>query len=86
MEGPHNQPRPVTLSEDELAEAILSYLADHPQAMDTLDGIAEWWILRQRVTIEVNRVARVLGRLTEQGLLECLGTGPGRRYRLKRDG
>jgi hypothetical protein len=65
-----------------VAEAILAYLAAHPQATDTLEGIAEWWLLRQRVREEVGRVARVLRRLADDGLLEQVGTGPACRYRL----
>jgi hypothetical protein len=80
----HDQPRVLTLGEEEVAEAILQYLAERPEAMDTLDGIAEWWVRRQRLRVEIQRVARVLGRLTEDGLLECLGSGPDRRYRLRR--
>ncbi|MCC6318278.1 MAG: hypothetical protein IT361_11370 [Gemmatimonadaceae bacterium] len=38
--------------------------------MDTLDGIAEWWILRQRIEIEVRRIARVLDGLVAEGYLE----------------
>jgi hypothetical protein len=34
-------------SGEEVAEAILGYLAQHPQAMDTADGIAQWWIMYQ---------------------------------------
>jgi hypothetical protein len=69
--------------EEELATAILQYLADHPQAMDTLEGIAEWWIARQQIRVEVNTLARVLQRLTEHGLLEASGTGEYIRYSLK---
>ncbi len=65
-----------------VAEAILAYLDEHPQAMDTLEGIAEWWLLRQRVREEVGRGARVLRRLADDGLLEEVGTGPACRYRL----
>jgi Fe2+ or Zn2+ uptake regulation protein len=84
MGNPRDQRRAVQLREEELAEAILQYLANHSQAMDTLAGIAEWWIPRQRVRIEVNTVARVLRRLSEEGLLECQGTGENALYRLKR--
>ena len=49
---------------------LLSYLDDHPTAMDTLDGIAEWWLLRQQIEIEVRRVSRALGTLVDEGVLE----------------
>ena len=69
--------------EEELAAAVLQYLTEHPQAMDTLEGIAEWWIARQQIRVEVNTLARVLQRLTERGLLEASGTGESTRYSLK---
>jgi Fe2+ or Zn2+ uptake regulation protein len=71
--------------EEKLAEAILEYLAEHPRASDTLEGIAEWWIMRQQIRVEVTSVAKVLRQLTESGLLEEFDEGekPRRRYRLK---
>ena len=33
--------------EDEIAQAILIYLLEHPDAKDTLEGIAQWWLLKQ---------------------------------------
>jgi hypothetical protein len=36
-------------SVEELAETILRYVASCPNACDTLDGICEWWIPRQRI-------------------------------------
>jgi DNA-binding IclR family transcriptional regulator len=70
--------------EEKMAEAILEYLAEHPQASDTLEGIAEWWIMRQQIRVEAARVAKVLRRLTKNGLVEEIGKGKkSRRYRLK---
>jgi hypothetical protein len=70
---------------EELTQAILGYLAEHPGAMDTLEGIAGWWLLRQQVRTEVLRVAHVLDRLTSSGVLEEIGTGNTCRYRLRTD-
>jgi hypothetical protein len=67
-----------------LADAVLAYLAEHPDAMDTVDGVAEWWVMRQRVRGDVEAVARVLHALAERGVLEEIGEGAGRRYRLRR--
>jgi DNA-binding IclR family transcriptional regulator len=69
--------------EEKLAAAILQYLTEHPHAMDTLEGIAEWWIGREQIRVEVNTLAKVLHRMTEQGLLEASGTGMSTRYSLK---
>ena len=32
----------------EIARAVLRYLKAHPQAKDTLEGIARWWLERER--------------------------------------
>jgi hypothetical protein len=73
--------------EVEIAEAILGYLGEHPQAMDTLDGIAEWWLARYRVSYELEAVKRAVRHLTDEGLLEEIGGGQSPLYHLKaRDG
>lgn len=69
--------------EEELTQAILEYLAKHPHAMDTLEGIAEWWLIRHHIRVSVATLARALQRLTESGVLEELGSGDHRRYRRK---
>jgi hypothetical protein len=48
---------------------ILSYLVDHPSASDTLRGIAEWWLLEQRITTGIETVRAALERLTELGFI-----------------
>jgi len=69
--------------EDEIAGLILSYLTEHPQAMDTVEGIAEWWVMRERARHEVETVMRVLRQLTERGLIEVCGDRERPCYRLK---
>jgi len=69
--------------EDDVTDIVLEYLTEHPQASDTLKGIAEWWIMRQRVRVEVNILKKVLRQLTGSGVLEASGEGENRRYRLK---
>ena len=68
----------------DLEEAILDYLREHPDAMETREGIAEWWIMRRVVRAEVEAITRVLHTLTERGVLEEIGAGSQCRYRLKR--
>lgn len=68
----------------DLRALVLGYLEDHPTAMDTLDGIAEWWVLRQHIDIEVRRVSRVLDALVTEGLLEECSQGGIRFYRRAR--
>jgi hypothetical protein len=69
--------------EQEMTEAILAYLKEYPQAMDTLEGIAEWWISRAQIRTHVTTLVKVLDQLTKRGLLEEFGTGEDRRYRLR---
>ena len=70
--------------EKQLEEAVISYLHEHPHAMDTLEGIAEWWIMRQKVRVDVETLTRTLERMTDRGLLERIGSGESARYRLKK--
>jgi Fic family protein len=71
-------------SDEEVAQLILAYLAEHPQAMDTAEGVADWWLMREQVRVSTATVTRALRRLVERGLLEEFGEGEQRRYRLKR--
>jgi len=75
--------RYIDLNEEELRRAVLAYLAEHPRAMDTLEGIADWWVRRHQVRVGVERVSRVLLELTQRGVLEEVKAGDHRFYRLK---
>lgn len=81
MNGPPDPPDP---RESALCDELLAYLRDHPQAMDSLEGIAGWWVPRQQIRVEVERVARALGALTRRGLLEEVRDGERVLFRLKR--
>jgi Fe2+ or Zn2+ uptake regulation protein len=72
-------------TDDALEEAILAYLHEHPAAMDSLEAVAEWWVMRRVVRVEVEAVQRVLDRLTRSGVLEMISAGGQQCYRL-RDG
>jgi len=56
--------------EARLIAAILRYLAEHPRAMDTFDGIAEWWVMREQVRAEVAHLERAIQHLTAQGVIQ----------------
>jgi hypothetical protein len=50
-----------------IAREILRYLQLHPDAKDTLDGIAEWWLERQRA--ESGVVERAVALLVALGAI-----------------
>lgn len=58
-------------SEVEVEYSVLEYLYRHPQAADTLRGIVDWWLPRQRYESDCQRIEHVLGRLVAQGRLHC---------------
>jgi hypothetical protein len=68
---------------DPVCDELLAYLREHPNAMDTLKGIAEWWLPRHRVRVEVERVAEALRILEASGLIERIGGDDRPLYRLR---
>jgi len=58
---------PYLAAERRTAREILRYLVRNPEAKDTLEGIAQWWLggeMRRRVTVE-----RALSLLLSRGLV-----------------
>jgi hypothetical protein len=72
----------ATPAEDVLEAEVLAYLAEHPQAMDTLEGIAEWWLQRERIRADVEALSRAIRRLVDRGALQEVGTSDEPSYRL----
>lgn len=50
-----------------LAEAIVRYLAEHPEAADTLVGIRQWWLGREFPDVPDSDVSAVLADLVRFG-------------------
>jgi predicted nuclease with TOPRIM domain len=57
--------RPSELSET--AQDILSYLAEHPQSQDTLEGVTQWWLLEQEIKKQMEKVQAALDELIAEG-------------------
>lgn len=53
----------------ETAREILRYLLSHPDAGDTLEGIARWWLERRRIERTVDEVGESLELLLARGLI-----------------
>lgn len=56
-------------SEKWIAYDILNYLSKQPMAMDTFQGITEWWILKEQIDSAVESVSRALDLLVEKRYL-----------------
>ena len=52
----------------QIVDAILRYLHAHPDAVDSAEGIAKWW-LPEDWCVDVSTVEAALARLLEQGLV-----------------
>jgi len=57
------------LGQSHIAQAILAYLAEHPDAQDTLAGIAEWWLLEQQIKTQTATVKQALAELVSGELI-----------------
>jgi hypothetical protein len=67
----------------EVTLKILRYLDQNPNAADTVDGILEWWLLKQSIYEEEKVVKRALDELVKQNLILATRSSDARRhYRL----
>ena len=57
------------MQRSEIASEILAYLAEHPDAQDTLDGIAQWWLVERKIRCQTSAVEEALADLVAKGLL-----------------
>jgi hypothetical protein len=63
-----------------LADEVLAYLVEHPQAQDTMEGIAEWWLLEQRIRWAFADVEAALSELVANDFLVANQCRDGRTY------
>lgn len=62
---------------EEVAQVVSRYLLAHPDASDTLDGIARWWLSRQRQDDARELVGAALDLLVRRGVVERRMTADG---------
>ena len=75
----------MTHAGDSLADDILRYLVEHPEAQDSAEGIADWWLTERRVRQGIAEVEAALARLVDQGLVEVVIREGGKtQFHLKR--
>lgn len=51
----------------DLARRILAYLDENPDANDTSEGIAEWWLLEREIREQQDQVEAALSELAAEG-------------------
>jgi hypothetical protein len=72
-------------NESAVERQILDYLASQPAAQDTLRGIVEWWMLKQRTEARPSNVEAALANLAASGKLQLrVGVDGETSYRLER--
>jgi hypothetical protein len=58
-------------SSADVAETILRYVIAHPDACDSLEGICDWWLVRQQRDDTRLAVASALVKLVADGWIEA---------------
>jgi hypothetical protein len=59
-----------------IARSILTYLMEHPEAKDSLDGIRLWWVDEPDQCSEMD-IQKATRELSQRGLITSLETAPG---------
>ncbi|MCG8604537.1 hypothetical protein MJD09_05985 [bacterium] len=65
-----------------VAKRVLRFLQSNPGAKETLDGIAEWWLMQERITEAVNQVSEAVAWLVAKGYLERKNSGTRAIYKI----
>lgn len=55
---------------ENLAREIVEYLEAHPDSADTVEGVVQWWLIRNRYLRGLNKVEAALEYLKQEGLVE----------------
>lgn len=53
----------------EIGYEILAYLAEHPAAEDTVEGIMRWWLLERKIKHLTIEVQTALAEMVGEGLI-----------------
>jgi hypothetical protein len=61
-----------------LCSAILRYLRDHPEAADSLEGIASWWLPRADRFVPIEAVQEALALLVAERRIARIDLADGR--------
>jgi hypothetical protein len=62
----------------EVADVINRYLTSRPNATETVEGVAKWWLVRQRYQDSMDLVQRALELLVKYGDVEKVSVAGGK--------
>ena len=62
---------------EEISAMILNYLRKNPEAGDTLEGIARWWLKLEMIEMSTEEVANALESLIQKRLIKMFKTKSG---------
>ncbi len=66
---------PCRTDKMQISYESLSYLIEHPESQDTIEGIAQWWLLERKIKRQIANVKEALEELITRGfVLEHRGT------------
>ncbi len=54
---------------EQVSKMILDYIRKYPDAGDTLEGIARWWLQTERIESSLDQVADALEDLMQKGVI-----------------
>jgi len=63
---------------EEVAGVISRYMSSRPNATETVEGVAKWWLVRQRYQDSVHLVQSALELLVEYGDVEKVSVAGGK--------
>jgi len=71
-------PHPVSQDPKVICESILHYLSLHPEAADSLEGIASWWLPPSNRTVTTDAVQAALTLLVVEHRIALIDLADGR--------
>lgn len=60
----------MSVNKEKIMFEIISYLTEHPNAQDTLDGITQWWLLERSILRQSPKVKEALEDLVHKGVVK----------------
>ena len=82
----HGKVRMIFRKRESVEKMILAYLEQHPDAVDTIEGITSFWMQRQNAEIAIAKVSHTLKKLAKKGRIKVFQSLDGTiYYKLKRD-